>query len=123
MTVAYFKFQAKNGSNQANKDLNTTTQEVINTYKTQVEQMKEQIENYRKDMKELLGKVGHLEGTITEKDRQATELKNLLLGRNPDMDAFYKGAVPLLKRVSEYLDINKPLLNRMEKFLDKEGIK
>ncbi len=123
MTVAYFKAQSKNGSNQANKDLNTTTQEVITTYKTQVEQYKDQLANYRKDMHDLTLKIGELQGTILEKDRQNKELREILLGRNPAMDEFYKKAIPLLGSVEEYMQTAKPTMEAMGIFLEKNGIK
>lgn len=123
MTVAYFKGQSRLGLNEANKDLNTTTQEVITTYKAQVDQMKEQIGNYRKDMHELTLKIGNLQGTIEEKDKQNRELKEILLGRNPDMDVFYKRAVPLVIKVDDYLNKNGPIMERLQKYLEREGIK
>ncbi len=117
MTVAYFKTQAKNGSNQANKDLNTTTQEVINTYKTQVEQYKEQTERYRKDMHDMTILIGELKGTLAEKDKQNKELRDFILGRNPEIDDFYKKAIPLLDEVALYLLMATPIMKSMGTFL------
>lgn len=103
MTVAFFVMYWKKGGREAEKDLNTTTQEVIATYKEQVNQLKEQVNQYREDMHKLTIEIGRLTGVIEEKDKNNRELKDLLLGRNPEMDNFFKTAAPSLKKVEEFM--------------------
>lgn len=118
MTIAYFRMQSKNGGNEANKDLNTTTQEVITTYKTQVEQYKEQLKNYRQDMHDLTLKIGELQGMLVEKDKQNTELKQLILGRNPEIESFYKKAIPVIEQVKEFMETSGPILDEVKKYIE-----
>lgn len=67
------------------KGRSSVSAEVINTYEVQVKQLKEQIAEMREDIKSLTLKVGEQTGIIQEKDRQITQLQEILQNRNPEL--------------------------------------
>ncbi len=103
MTVAYFKMQSKLGAKNAEKDLNTTTQEVIATYKEQVSQLKEQIEKYRLDMHNMTDQFGQLKGVMSEKDKTISEMRDILSLRKPEMDKFFTEILPIMSQIKEFM--------------------
>ncbi len=62
--------------------------------------------------------IGELKGQNAEKERQNKELRDFILGRNPEIDEFYKKAIPLLGQVDIYLTKNSPVMDKLATYLD-----
>lgn len=104
MTIAFFWTQWKKGGKDAERELDATTQAIIATYKERVNQLTEEVSRYREDMHKMQNDIGELKGVLSEKTKQNKEMQDLLLGRNPDVEAFYKTALPVLNELRQFME-------------------
>lgn len=77
--------------------------EVITVYKTQVDQLREEQKSLMTKLDDQGNKISELQGIIKEKDRANGELKALLLDRNPEVEKFYKQALPVILDMQKFM--------------------
>lgn len=91
--------------------------EVIETYRAQVTQLKEQIAAMWSEVISVRSELDKMRWVIEEKDKVNKDLRAIIEARNPDMQTFYKEALPALRDISTYFKEFAPIMEKMEEYL------
>lgn len=121
---AMIYIQWKTGVNNGVK----VASEVINTYKTQVEQLREEVKtekagreedrhSLRNEIQALMLKVATMEGANTEKDKKIKEFTEIFQGKNPDQTQYMADMRDFTLGVARYMKESSEIFAGMKSFL------
>lgn len=94
LTLLFLWQRNKQGVDTLNKD-------IINTYKTRIDQLNTDHQGNAKNIKELTQELYKMQGAINEKDKEINRLREIVENRNPEL-------LQVLQEIKSYLvDIKK----------------
>jgi hypothetical protein len=91
----FFLFKNKTG---------TVTRDVIETYKTRIDQLEQRVSICESLHRDNLGEIGRLKGVSEEKDKRITILESVDLKRNPELLIFMKETTEALTSVKNFFN-------------------
>lgn len=118
---AYAQF--KSGGGKAKDDLVSTLKEQLNIEKEKTEQLKLEkdtlIQSHQKQLTEITGKLGKLEGLQEANEKKIKEYRDILQGRSPEQTQFMEFMTQVAKDSAEYMKNSSNILKDIQGSLRK----
>lgn len=110
--VGYLIIQYRKGGNDASEDVLKLREQQVEALKDQIDILNKQTQEFSRKINELTGKVGELTGLLQAREKENEQLRAIILGRNPEVEIFYKEGM-------RYFTESKPIIDSMKTFMEK----